>query len=121
MAQKRSFRERLTKNAAGDTTDILRYPQNERVPAGERHHITRSAFEDETTACTEVQININRGGILYAQEEQLSPVAGYLYWIDQEMVLMEGEQLELYFSGATASDKLKAYVGGYVTPTREEM
>lgn len=113
MAKKYSFRERLTKNAAGDSSDVLRYPVNTRIPAGERHHITRLAFEDATTACTEVQVNVNRGGVSFPQEEQLAPVAGYLYWVSDEIVLNEGEQLELYFSGATASDILKAFVNGY--------
>ena len=119
MAQKYSFRSRLVKNAAGDTSDILRYPEDGPARVGERHHITRSAFEDETTACTEVQVNVNRDGVSYPQVEQLAPVAGYLYWVEDEIVINEGERLEIYFSGATASDKLKVYLSGYTVYPKE--
>jgi len=119
MAQKISFRSRLVKVAAGDSSDILRYPEDGPVRVGERHHITRCAFEDETTACTEVQVNVNRGGVSYPQVEQLAPVAGYLYWVEEEMVINEGERLEIYFSEATASDNLKAYLSGYLVYPKE--
>jgi len=119
MAQKYSFRSRLVKVAAGDSSDVLWYPEDAPARVGERHHITRCSFEDETTACTEVQVNVNRDGVSYPHVEQLAPVAGYLYWVKEEMVLNEGERLEIYFSGATVSDKLKAYLSGYIVYPKE--
>lgn len=113
MGKKHSFRDALFLKAAGDTTDILEYPRGEYVPSKYRYHITRLSFEDGTTAPTEVQINVKRGGVTFYLMEQVAPAAGRLYWIGEEIVLSEGERLSVYFSGATASDALWVWVDGY--------
>lgn len=113
MARKRSFRLHMKKVAAGDATDKLYYPQREYVPSATRHHITLLTFEDETSTPTEVQISAGPPGAIERLGEQVSPQAGRSYWWPHEIVLTSGEQLEVYFSGATASDILHLWVQGY--------
>lgn len=113
MGKKHSFREALSLKAAGDATDVLEYPRRGLVPPKHRYHVTRLSFEDKTTAPTEVQINVKRGGVIHYLMEQVSPAAGRLYWTTDEIVLSEGERLSVYFSGATASDLLWVWLEGY--------
>jgi hypothetical protein len=113
MGKKHSFRDALYLKAAGDTTDVLEYPQRRLVLPRYRYHITRVSFEDATTALTEVQVNVKRGGVTFYVMEQVAPAAGRLYWTTEEIVLTEGERLSVYFSGATADDLLWVYLEGY--------
>jgi len=113
MAKKHALRPHLRKVAAGDASDILFYPEVGYVSSKQRYHITLLSFEDEGSDCTEVQILAGPSGLQRRIAEQIAPVAGRTYWWTEEIVLVESEQLQLYFSGATASDVLNLWLQGY--------
>ena len=113
MGQKKAFRPHIRKIAAGDATDILRYPERDPVPSNQRHHITLLSFEDETSNCTEVQISAGRLDVQRRIAEQIAPAAGRTYFFNDEIVLTDGERLQVYFSGATALDVLDLWLQGY--------
>jgi hypothetical protein len=113
MAKKNSLRLDFRKIAAGDASDVIYYPEEKVVDAGERHHLTLLSFEDETSTPIEVQISAGRAGKMKRITEQISPLAGRTYSWSDEIVLTEGERLEIYFSGATAGDVLLAWLQGY--------
>ena len=120
MAKKYALRPHIRKVAAGDASDILYYPEKGFVRSKERHHITLLSFEDETTSCTEVQISAGPSGATRRIAEQIAPAVGRTYFFDDEIVLTDGERLEVYFSGATASDVLDVWLQGYWVKEAED-
>lgn len=120
MAKKNAIRLHLRKTAAGDATDLLYYPDNESVQDGQRHHVTLLSFEDETSNCTETQVDIIHVAKTFRIFEQVAPAAGRTYFADDEIVLTTGERLRVYFSGATASDVLDVWLQGYWVKEAED-
>ncbi len=121
MAKKNAIRLHLHKVAAGDATDKLYYPDNESVQQGQRHHITLLSFEDEDHTPVEIQVNVKKVTTTFKICEELTATAGVLYWWQYEIVLTEGERLELYFLTATAADNLHAWIQGYWVRESEEV
>jgi len=121
MAKKNAIRLHLHKVAAGDATDLLYYPDNESVQQGQRHHITLLSFENEDGTCAEIQVNVKKVTTTFKVCEQLTATAGTLYWWQYEIVLTEGERLELYFKTATATNDLHAWLQGYWVKEGEEV
>lgn len=111
--RKRSFRLEVRRVATADALDILYYPVNGPVEDGSRHHLTRVLAEDETSAPTEIQVNVYRGAQAFREDEVVGPVAGRAYLFPEELVLTELQRLGVYFLGATASDALRATFEGY--------
>ncbi len=108
----------LKKTSGAATSEDLK---SEPVPEGQIWAIQSGSLRDVTTACTKFQVLIARGTELEPQEEQASPPADTLFWLDREYHLEEGEQIVARFTGSTSGDQLEAYFRGYremVTPSQ---
>jgi len=111
MAKAKKFPLRiwLTKKATATSHDLETDPVDE----GWEWRIEGLAFEDETSAATEVRVWIKGHGYKHYICEQVSLSATTLYWFNDDFSLFEGEQLVFSFLGVTAGDELRAYIRGY--------
>lgn len=100
----------LQKTSGGATNEDL---SSDRVPPGEIWAIQTGSMRDVTTACTTIQALIARGAVLDPQEEQASPPANTLFWLDREYHLEEGERFVIRFVGSTSGDQIEAFLRGY--------
>jgi len=115
MAKRNAFRAHLHRKAAGSSADVLEYPEEKPVSRGERHHVTLLAYRDQDNAPTSVQIRVRKGSNDHYYYEQATPTANLIYTWDDEVVLTEGERLQVYFNGATAVDDLEVWLQGWST------
>ncbi len=97
------------KSAGGDYDDLIL----DRVPPGELWCIQTGAVKNATTAYTKLQIMIDRGESLEEEEEEPSPAANELYWLDRQYYLVEGERLRARLTGCTSGDLLSFTARGY--------
>jgi len=63
-------------------------------------------------AYTELRIGIKRASYIDWLEGEKSPSAATLYWMDDPVILVEGEQLIVRFTGCTSGDELKVTIVG---------
>jgi hypothetical protein len=115
MAKRNAFRAHLHRKAAGSSADVLEYPGDKPVPRGERHHVTLLAYRDQDQSPTSVQVRTRKATNDYYYYEQATPTANLIYTWDDEVVLTEGECLQVYFNGATLADDLEVWVQGWWT------
>lgn len=84
------------------------------VPEGQTWRIEQLSCENETSGSTDVRGYIAGHGYNHYLFEQDSPAAITLYWYNDDFFLAPGERLALRWTGATAGDKLRGYLTGYV-------
>lgn len=106
------IRQRLA--ASADPEDLVLGP----IEAGRRYVVQWVSVEDETTNFTSFRILKTTPGHEHFYMEELSPIAGRLYWNDTPIFLQELETLIVRFTGATANDVINAYFSGWYTSTR---
>jgi hypothetical protein len=83
------------------------------VPPGEVWCIQTYAFENETSATTEVRAAIQIRDFYHWIFQQENPPAGDLYWFTDDFFVIEGERLTTRFNGTTSGDELHVYITGY--------
>ena len=66
-------------------------------------------IENETTAFTKARIGIKRHASIDWLEEEKSPAAATLYWMDTPVSLIEDERIVVRFTGCTLKDKLNVW------------
>jgi len=77
------------------------------------------AFENETSATTEVRAAIQIRDFYHWIFQQENPPAGDLYWFTDDFFLVEGERLTTRFTGTTSGDELHVYITGYRMYSKE--
>lgn len=115
MAQKHPFHLVLSKKASAGSNDLAQ----EEIPDGRLYCIQRVAVENKTSAYTDLRVLIGGGADEFLLEEQDSPQAATVYWLDKAVYLREGQYLVCRLSGCTANDVLKAYATGWWQDARE--
>ena len=98
------------KTSAAATYDELEF---DRVPAGQLWCVQSGAIINRTTAYTKLQIFLRTGDIDEELEEEPSPAAAELYWLDKEYYLREGQKLVARLTGCASADKLYGWLRGY--------
>jgi len=110
MGQKVEYKQELRATSDESTNvDIV----DVKVPKGYKRTIQHVACEDETEDYIYLRIGYLRDSTYHWWEEQKSPKAATLYWMDEPKVLQEDDVLVCRFNGTTDEDKLVAYVDGY--------
>ena len=109
MNGKNWFKRKLNMTAATGTNNLTFGP----VKAGQAYHVHLATAEDETSAPTDVRAIIDAGGVEYVVGETNTPGSATLVKFDDDFHLSEGDKLILRVSGATANDRLSAYLFGY--------
>ena len=109
MSGKNWFKWSDHKTAAAGSNDVTFGP----VEAGRAYHLLLATAEDETSAPTDVRAIIDAGGVEYVVGETNTPGSATLVKFDDDFHLSEGDKLILRVSGATANDRLSAYLFGY--------
>ena len=90
------------------------------VPNGYKRTIQHISTEDETTDFTELRIGYKtRFDVYHWWEEEKSPGAATLYWMNDLKVIQEGDKLVIRFTGTTDADILAAYIDGFTEKVRE--
>jgi len=93
--------------------------KSDAVRHGWKRTIQRVAVEDETTACTEIRLGyIDKMELIAWLAEQETPQAGVLYWVKDLVVLTEGQQLIVRFTGSSSPDALNVYATGFEEEVR---
>lgn len=96
-------------NAASGENNL----ETKKVKPGRLHFIFLVTVEDKTTAYTKLRIGINDNENFHAYEGQASPSAATLYWMDELMILREGQRVRANLTGVTANDDLVMNVHGF--------
>lgn len=78
------------------------------------------AVENKTSSFTKLRIGIFDNGFFYPFFEELAPQAGELYFITDELILRDGQQIQAELQGCTALDNLEMYVHGKWEPEKWE-
>lgn len=110
MARKRKpFDIRVNRIAATDPEDLILGP----IKPGRLYSVQWIAVENVTTAYTSLRILKTTPGAEHFFLEEISPLAGRLYWNDTPIFLQELETLICRLAGATANDVINAYFSGW--------
>ena len=104
------WREETRKTSGGAALEIL---ETDPVDPGWMHVAERIVVEDETSAYTLLRIGIWAFGRFWPLEEQDSPAAGRIYWLEDAVKIFDGEQIRAQLSGTTSADKLVMRIIGY--------
>lgn len=96
--------------SAGGTYDELEFEQ---VPQGEVWCVQSGSIINRTTAYTKLQIFLRTGTIDEELEEEPSPAAAELYWLDKEYYLRAGQKIVARLTGCTSGDILYGWLRGY--------
>ena len=84
------------------------------VPTGRIWVITNCAVEDQTNNFTSVRVFIKNPGYNHWLLEDVTLLAGRLYWHDGEIWVPETRVLVARFVGTTTGDVLRTYLNGFV-------
>jgi hypothetical protein len=90
------------------------------VPTGRIWVITNVGMEDETSNFTSLRIFIRDPGYNHWLVEDVTLLAGRLYWHDGNIWVPETRYLVCRFVGPGGSDLLRAYINGFVLRQPEE-
>jgi len=93
----------------GSTVTIISPP----VPAGRIWCVTHFAVEDETNAFTSFRAYLRDPGYDHWLLEDVSLLAGRLYWYDGMIYIPEDRVACVNFVGTTTADVLRVYVNGF--------
>ena len=116
--EKDFYNSPLSKISAGATYDDL---SDSRVASGAFLVVTHISLENETTAFTKARVGIYYRGSIYWHEEEISPVAGELYWTRSRLFVPGDSNLILRLTGCTSGDSLKANIQGHLyTPIKNK-
>jgi len=113
MPRRFSVRVHVVRSATGDVADVLRFPSEGEVPTGRRYHITLLSWQDATTDWTQTEIRVKDGQDTQGVVTDSNKTHATVYYWPYEIVMTEGQRLEVYVSGATSADMLHLYVQGY--------
>jgi hypothetical protein len=113
MPKRFSVRAHIVREATGDANDVLRYPTEGEVPTNRRHHVTLLSWKDVEHDWTQTEIRVTDGEDVQGVVTDSNKTKATVYYWPYEIVLSEGQRLEVYFSGATDGDMLHMYVQAY--------
>ena len=99
----------LNLNASAGTNNLTAV----KVKQGRIWHVRIVSVENQTNNFTRLRIIIVDGNVTYSCFEDMSPLAGELYFSDDEIFLREGQQIQAQLQGCTAGDVLVMFVHGY--------
>ena len=112
---KEIFKHRVQAVSDGSATiDIVL----KKFPTARQGCMKYITVEDETTAFTRVQIGIRNVDQVHWLVDMVSPLAGYKYWISDEVPLEAGEEVIARFTGTTSADILTLTGRGWMWPAR---
>ena len=74
------------------------------------------AVENKTTTYTKLRIGIWDNGVFMPFFEETAPLVGELYFITDEIILRDGQQVQAELQGCTAGDNIEMYVHGRWEP-----
>jgi len=106
---KRLINERKTISSAVAGTNRL---QSRRIRPGRLLKTKIVVIENQTNAYTKLRVGIYDRGFFYNFFEEMLPLAAQLYWVTDEMILCEGQQVQAELFGCTAGDSLEMFVHG---------
>jgi len=103
------YRNRIKKISTGDTYDDL---EDTEVKQGFMRQLDLITCENVNHAYTELRIGVRRAGADEWLEGEKSPSAATLYWMDDPVILAEGEQLVVRMTGCADGDELNVTIRG---------
>jgi hypothetical protein len=109
MAQRIPFSLVLRKVATTTTPSLSSEP----VPRGEIWCFQRVVIENETSAATEVQLQVVTPDDTIIVAAQASPGANTVYWYDNEIYCPERTYIKVAYTGAVSGDTIRTYCTGY--------
>jgi len=106
---KKLTNERQTIASAVAGTNTLR---SRRIKPGRIFRTKIIVIENKDSAYTRLRAGVYDRGFFYNYLEEMTPVAGQLYWTVDEMILAEGQQVQAELQGCTAGDSLEMFIQG---------
>jgi len=105
------FRDRRSGVAGSSGTDEVEYQ-----PLLDREflQITRISVEDKDNGADRIRVSVRGHGYDHPELEQVTAVAGSLYWGGRTTYLVAGESIVAIFTAPTDGDNLALYIEGWI-------
>jgi len=104
------FRRRIIHISDGSATITI---DDEQVHTARMQMLTRVCVENETSDYDRLRLGVLSSGLFQPHEEENNPNSDTLYWMSEEIMLGESENLRIELTGTTADDRISVYIIGY--------